>query len=51
MLLHAGDLGFDSYNLRGKRIIIVTIVKLRWILLVQLEDETLLLVVCNPIIK
>ena len=29
VLLHAGDLGLDSYYLGGERIIIVTIVKLR----------------------
>ena len=51
VLLHAGDLWLDGHNLRGERIIIVTIVKLRWILQVHLEHETLLFVVCNPMIK
>ena len=36
VLLHAGDLGLDGHYLGGERIIIVKIVKLRWILQVHL---------------
>ena len=42
VLLHSGDLGLNGHNLRGERIIIITIVKVRWILQVDLKDETLL---------
>ena len=51
MLLHADDLGLNGHYFRGERIIIFTIVKLRWILQVNLEDETLLFLVCHPLIK
>ena len=51
VLLHAGDLGLDGHYVRGERIIIVTIVKFRWILQVHLKNETLLFLVCHPMMK
>ena len=40
VLLYASYLGLDGHNLRGERIIIITIVKLSWILQVHLENKT-----------
>ena len=51
LLLHAGDFGLYCLNFRGEQIIIVTIVKLRWILQIYLEDKTTLFLVCNLMIK
>ena len=51
MLHQPDDLGIDCDYLGGERLIIVTIVKHRWILQVHLEDKTFFLVVCNPMIK
>ena len=42
VLLHAGYFGLDGHNFRGERIIIITMVKLRWILQVYLKDKTFL---------
>ena len=51
VFLYASDFGLDGHYLRRERIIIVTIVKFRWIIQVYLKDETLFLLSFHPMIK
>ena len=51
VLYQAGYYGPYGHKLRGERLIIITLVKLRWILQVYFEDKTFLILVCHPMIK